>query len=175
MKYIAVTGPESSGKTTLARTLAEAFDTAWVPEYARTYLELKPGAYTLKDLEQIAIGQAAMVWATAKSRENAPCIFLDTWMLEIAIWAEYRFGTIPGIVAQLLTDYPPDLYLLCQPDLPWEDDPLRENPLDRDTLYQKYAAAVDQSGIPVINVQGSGKSRERDAIAGVRVFLEGAV
>lgn len=171
MKRIVLTGPESSGKSTLAQHLAAEFDTAWVPEYARSYLGFKGGDYELQDLINIAIGQLVLLESVETSLVDKPCVFLDTWMLEIGIWAEYRFGRIPQIITQIRDDNPADLYVLCTPDLAWEPDPLRENPHDRDFLFDRYAHAVEESGAPHIRVAGTGSGREIDAVAAVRTFL----
>jgi len=171
VKHIVVTGPESSGKTTLAQYLAAAFQTLWVPEYARTYLEQKQGPYLLPDLINISIGQVALMESTAAEAAGKACIILDTWMLELAIWAEYRFGSVPEVITDMLSSHQPDLYVLCTPDLPWKPDPLRENPDDRDQLYLKYHRAVLKSGIPYVTVSGTGPVRERAAYDNIRSFI----
>ena len=171
MKRIVLTGPESSGKTTLAQYLAHAFDTLWVPEYARTYLRMKQGRYELQDLVNIAIGQVALLESAEITASDKPCIFLDTWMLEIAIWAEYRFGTVPDIIPQILGTHPPDLYVLCSPDLAWEPDLLRENPHDRDQLYGRYRSAVLENGIPYVSVSGTGPDREHVTRDKIMAFI----
>lgn len=172
MQRIVITGPESSGKTTLARKLAAEFGTVWVPEYARIYLSARRElAYTLDDLAEIAKGQAALLHSVVQSQGEQDFLFLDTWMLEMRIWAEYRFGSVPQIIEDLQRDIPPHCYLLCTPDLEWEDDPLRENPDDRDALFRSYETYVSGSNIPYFIITGTGISRERDAIGNVRRFL----
>jgi nicotinamide riboside kinase len=170
VKRIVLTGPESSGKTTLACELAKAFDSDWIPEYARTYLEAGDGKYQLPDLEQIARVHLNQL-LTAINTSDGDLIFLDTWMLELEIWARVRFDAVPEIITEISEQYPPDLYLLCKPDLPWEADPLRENPYDRDHLFTLYQRAVDESGIPAAIISGTGPVRLQQALDATRVFL----
>lgn len=168
MLRIVITGPESSGKTTLARMLAESFDIPYVPEYARIYLEAHGPSYTLADLLHIAQGQLALADSVASNTTHAPALVIDTWMLELVIWAQYRFGHIPEEISSAYQSYPPDLYVLCAPDLPWEPDPLRENPMDRHILYLSYRNAIAQSRTPFIIVSGTGPERETEALEVLR-------
>ncbi len=152
MKKIVLTGPEASGKTTLARSLAQHFQTFWTPEYARFYLTRLNRTYTFEDLEVIARGQLQWQWAYEKLDRRY--LFLDTHMLVLRVWSEVRFGkTAPFIREQLRADRV-DFYLLCKPDLAWTFDPLRENPHDRDALYLRYREHLDQLAVPYAEIQG---------------------
>ncbi len=166
---IVLTGPESTGKTTLARRLAEHFRTVWVQEYAREYLQERPGPYSLEDLEIIARTQRARQEGAARRANRL--LFCDTDLLVIKIWAEYRFGTSPEWVEKRLRTHPPDLFLLCQPDLPWEPDPLRENPHDRPELFQRYHRTLLHLGTPFEIVHGEGEERLARAIRCVKSRL----
>jgi NadR type nicotinamide-nucleotide adenylyltransferase len=149
---IAITGPECSGKTTLAKELARRFQTVYVPEFARSYLETKTGPYTLSDLEQILIGQLE---AEKEAMGNAnQFLFCDTDPLVIKIWAEERFGTCPPAIQQAFETHLYDRILLCAPDIPWEPDPLRENPQDREWLYQRYRDTLLAHNHPFVEVTG---------------------
>lgn len=144
IKRILITGPESSGKTTLARSLAEAQDEPWVPEYAREYLEKYGPDYTLNDLIQIAEGQFRMEDQLAlQAREF---LFCDTGPLVLKIWAEYRFGICPEYIEKAWQERPYHQIILCKPTLPWVPDPLRENPDDRDVLFELYVASLEAAG-----------------------------
>ena len=171
MLRIVLTGPESSGKTSLAQFLARTFDTGWVPEFARTYLTHTGGVYDADDLVKIAIGQVSLVHAIGNALREKPCVFLDTWLYEIRIWSEYRFRKIPPLLDFLIRDNMPDAFLLCAPDLPWVEDPLRENPDDRDLLFRAYREAIEGSGVPFFIVSGDGQVRQDQAIYAVRKVL----
>lgn len=150
---IAVTGPESSGKTTLARALAVAFDTVCTPEFARTYLEETGGHYAFEDLTAIAKGQIA--WEDRDTSIANDIHFCDTDLIVLKVWSTFRFGkTDPFLLEQLaLKRY--DFALLCRPDIPWEFDPLRENPDDRARLLSLYRAELTYWKIPFIEIQGT--------------------
>ncbi len=166
---IVLTGPESTGKTTLARSLAEHFQTLYVPEYAREYLEGLDRPYRLEDLETIARTQRARQEEAARRARHF--LFCDTDLLVIKIWAEYRFGTCPPWVERQLRAAPPNLYLLCSPDLPWEPDPLRENPHDRPELFQRYLRELSRMNAPFEIIQGQGAERLAQAIRSVEARL----
>lgn len=150
---IAITGPECSGKTTLAKELARRYQTAYVPEFARSYLEANPGFCTLSDLEYILTGQLeAEIKAMGRANQF---LFCDTNPLVIKIWAEEVFGICPPTIQRAFETHIYDIVLLCAPDIPWEYDPLRENPQDRERLYQRYRETLSASGYPFVEVSGN--------------------
>lgn len=170
MHRIVITGPESSGKSALAKALSTAFDAPCVPEYARTYLAAKGTEYELSDIVNIAIGQLAL----AEALEQQPgttgrLMIIDTWMLELRVWADYRFGVVPNVLEDMYREHLPDFYVLCKPDIPWEPDPLRENPHDRDHLYDLYLSAIIESGIRYVVASGTGPER----VSRIRSVVEG--
>ena len=140
MIKVVITGPESSGKTTLATALAAYYQTPWVPEYARTYLNRIGRPYREADLLTIAQGQV--------QRENKaacpspPLLLCDTSLLVIKIWSSYRYHRCHPWIEEQLAHRPVDHYLLCRPDLPWQPDPQRENPNNRDELFELYQQAL---------------------------------
>ncbi|RMD74168.1 MAG: ATPase [Bacteroidetes bacterium] len=160
---IVITGPESSGKTTLSQALSEKLSAPVVPEYARLYLERFGPEYTLDDLTHIAHGQAALELATAAQTDDL--LLADTSLEVIRVWWDYRFGTPPPWLEALLWRHRGDFYLLCAPDLPWQPDPLRENPHDRAQLFDRYVALLERLGLPYGVVEGSGEARTRRALA----------
>lgn len=132
-------GPESSGKTTLAKALAEYYQTVWVPEYARTYLEEFGPDYQQADLWRIAEGQLAVQAHLGKQANGI--LFVDTELLTIKIWSDYKYGACDSRIELALAKQHYDLYVLCKPDFTWQPDPLRENPDKGDyffTLYSKW-------------------------------------
>ena len=120
---IVVIGPESTGKSTLSKSLAEYFKCPWVPEYAREYLEKLKGQYTYDDLLKIAKGQINKEETAIKKTENL--LICDTDLHVIKVWSQHKFGKVHSWVEQLITDRKYDLYLLTDIDIPWENDPQR--------------------------------------------------
>ena len=145
-------GPESSGKSTLCAALAAHYDTIWVPEYARQYLEENGADYTYADLESMASGQLKSEDLHAEKAEAAgkALLFIDTEMYVMKIWSEYVFNACSPAILNEIVYRPYDLYLLCAPDLPWEDDPLREypDPAEREKIFQYYLCLLYTSPSP---------------------------
>src|SRR5262249_52380975 len=110
VKRVCVFGPESTGKTTLARQLAEHFRTAWVPEYARTLLEARDGELTASDLPLIARGQVASEDALARNARKV--LICDTDPLATLVWSETLYGACDGSVREQAEGRTHDLYLL---------------------------------------------------------------
>ena len=133
---VSLTGPESTGKTTLAMRLAAHYGTSFAPEFAREYLATTGPHYTPEDLEEIARGQLAAD-AEAETRAHR-VVFCDSDLLVIKIWAEHSFGTCPDWVLNRIEQQHYDLVLLMSVDLPWHPDPLREHPHLRQHFYDLY-------------------------------------
>ncbi len=141
MYKIVLTGPESTGKTTLAQQLATHYKTHWVEEYARIYIDALDRPYVEKDLLEIAKGQ---IQNEEKSRLKAQnFLFIDTDLITIKIWAEYRYKHCDEWILQQIQERHYDLYLLCATDIAWEYDPQRENPHDREKLFQLYIKELE--------------------------------
>jgi len=135
VKKILITGPESSGKSHLAQSLAAIYKVVWVREFAREYLNNKEG-YTESDLMKIALGQKRaeeIVWA-----QNPKYAFSDTGIEVIQIWSEVKYGRVDPQINKLLKLGTYDLILLCKPNIPWQYDKLREHPVLRNELFQMY-------------------------------------
>ena len=150
MKRIAVTGPESSGKTSLAERLAQEFGLAFVPEYAREYLIQRDGKHTQSDLVQIAEGQVKL-WSEAKSARG---FVADTEMLVMKIWSDFKYGETDPVILSLLQKQHFDHYFLCYPDIPWEEDPLREHPEQRLELFELYLKELQDRKLPFTILKG---------------------
>ena len=140
MLRVSLTGPESTGKTTLAVQLAAHYGTAFAPEFAREYLAETGPHYTAEDLEEIARGQlAAEAAAEAKARASGQrIVFFDSDLLVIKIWFDHSFGSCPEWIMQAIARQHYDLVLLMGVDLPWQPDPLREHPYLRQQFYDLY-------------------------------------
>jgi len=136
MLKIIITGPESSGKTTLCKALSKHFNLPFSKEYAREYLEKLNRNYNQDDLLKIAKGQL-------KSEQNTQ--LLDTDLITIKIWSEYKYGSCDNWILDQIEKQKTEkrIYLLCKPDIPWEADPLRENPNDREELFEIYKKEIE--------------------------------
>lgn len=134
-----------------------------VEEYAREYLTQLGRPYRESDLLEIAKGQLAKEEVMYKSSPDI--LILDTSLEVIKIWSEVRFHRVHPWITQALRKHKSDFYLLCQPDLPWEYDPLRENPNDRWALYERYLRELRNLKVPFASVSGFGESRFHNAIA----------
>jgi nicotinamide riboside kinase len=155
MKRFAVTGPESSGKTTLAIALAEQYAGIFIPEFARAYLEQKNGVYSIEDLDYIAEKQLAL-WEEVSAEK---LLFCDTEMLVLKIWSEFKYGTCSRFILEAFRNQQFEHYFLCRPDIDWEEDPLRENPEDREELFERYLSELKKQQIPFTIVEGSLENR----------------
>ncbi|TVR88525.1 MAG: ATPase [Saprospirales bacterium] len=135
-KRVVITGPESSGKSTLANAIGDKFNLPVVEEYAVEYLSEKRSDYSFEDILEIARGQREReLQATNRSKGLIIC---DTSMLVLHIWSKVRFQTTDPLILKWLEELRDDLFLLCKPDIPWEPGPYRENPHDREDLYSLY-------------------------------------
>jgi len=146
----AITGPESSGKTTLAKELALINDGVWIPEFAREYLENLPYNYQLEDLDKIALSQLTL-WE--KSNDKI-LTFFDTEMLVMKIWSEFKYNSCSPFILTALENQSFDHYFLCRPDIAWEEDPLREHPEKREELFELYLKELKIRNLPFTIVEG---------------------
>ena len=165
MKRIAITGPESTGKSTLAGQLAEYYQTIWVPEFARDYIAELNHQYTLQDLENISRGQLELI-AQAEAK-NPEYLIADTELLVLKIWSENAFGSCPAWILDELKKQRFDLYLLMNIDLPWEPDPQREHPHLRQYFFDLYKKELEQLNFPYHIISGSDQERLQAAINAV--------
>jgi len=164
IKRIVVTGPESTGKTELAHNLAQYFQTVWVPEYARSYVENLSRPYTREDIENIARYQLTQEKEfLAKARNGY--LFFDTWFIITKIWFEVVYGDCPEWITEHIRRSEIDLFLVCDTDLPWIPDAVRENGGERrDELMKMYCHEIETLGFPYVVVSGSGENRLNNAL-----------
>lgn len=167
---IAVVGPESTGKSMLASQLAEAFDTIYIPEYAREYCKGLNRNYTLEDEVNIFYGQLALEnELLPKARHGL--IFCDTMALTVKIWSDYLFSNTPAEVLEELNKLHYDLYLLMNIDLPWEDDELRDFPNLREHFMDVWHKELQARSANYQVVSGIGKQRFDNAKQFVDSYL----
>lgn len=157
MIKIAVIGPESTGKTTLAKELALYYNTVWVPEYAREFLNQLNRPYTKSDLIEIAKGQLTLEEEQTKKADNL--LFCDTDLQVIKVWSEHKYGECdPWIINQIETHYY-DFYFLTFFDIPYEEDELRENPEERPYFFDVYYKLLTEKGQQFAVIQGTHNER----------------
>lgn len=167
MKKIAVVGPESTGKSTLSKMLVTELNGLWVPEYARIYLETNGKDYKKIDVEKIAIHQYELE-KRADEVAKERWIVCDTNLLVIKVWMQYKYNDYPRWIDKILKKE--TYYLLCKPDIPWKSDPLRENPDNRDELYEIYLNLLKESGAEFIEVGGTEEQRLQKSIKWLEQF-----
>ncbi|MDX2247799.1 MAG: ATP-binding protein [Bacteroidia bacterium] len=166
---IAVVGPESTGKTTLTQKLADFFHTSFAQEVARDYLHTLKRPYTQPDLTQIARLQLA---EEKRAEQNAREVFFaDTNLLVIKVWSEYKYQSCdPWILENMKLDTY-DVHFLTGTDIPWEEDPLREHPEQRDDLYEIYRRELSRAGVLFYELKGNAEQRLSDAVIVIRILL----
>jgi NadR type nicotinamide-nucleotide adenylyltransferase len=170
LKKVAIIGPECTGKSALSGLLASHFQTEWVPEYARGYIDNLPRPYREEDLLTIAHGQLRLE-DEGTARANR-VLFCDTNLYVIKVWSEFKFGRTNSEILKLIDHRPYDLYLLTNIDIPWVQDPQREHPDRREELYEMYLKEMKNQPVPFVEVKGEGEERTSGAIRAVEKILQ---
>ncbi len=172
LQRVAIVGPESAGKTTLTRQLAEHYKTVCVEEYARGLLDFTNGWCDEHHIPQIARGHSASEAALA--RQASRVLFTDTDLLTTTVWSEILFKSCPTWIHEMATAQHFDLTLLLDCDLEWENDGQRYMPdkEERHLLFQKLQSGLDRLHRPYALIQGTGEARLNAAIREVdrRIF-----
>lgn len=167
---IAIVGPESTGKSTMAAYLAEYYHTVWVPEFARDYCEKLTAPCTWQDEINMFYGQLAL------EEEYLPkankLLICDTTFITVKIWSDHTFGRSPQEVLNELPKHPYDLYLLLNIDLPWEEDPLRDFPHLREHFMDVWHKELRELNANYVMISGSAQDRYDDAVKAIDSFLQ---
>jgi NadR type nicotinamide-nucleotide adenylyltransferase len=169
VKRIVLTGPESTGKTTMAKALAEYFCTVWVEEYGREYFVKSNGITELADLSKIAEGQIALEEEALQEADKI--MFCDTDLMVTKVWSEIYFQQCPQAVIDLSYTRRYDLHLLMDIDIPWEDDGTREFPQLRQWHFKRLKEELDNRGFPYVVISGSFGERLQACIRAVEQNL----
>jgi NadR type nicotinamide-nucleotide adenylyltransferase len=164
-KKIVVIGPESTGKSTLCEQLADHYKTEWVPEFARNYLLEIRRPYTYEDLLYIAEAQVELEDRICGSAKTS-LIFIDTDMYVMKVWCEYVFKKCHRFILDQIAKRKYDGYLLCNTDLPWVADELREYPdlESREKLFHMYKDLMVNQSTRWIEISGDYDQRLRKGI-----------
>ena len=166
---VCVLGPECTGKTALSKFLSQHFNTAWVEEYARAYLNKLGRPYQQHDLTKIAHGQLRMEDEWIHDAKGV--LICDTNLIVIKIWSEVKYGHCDPNILEQLAERKYDLFLLTYVDVPWENDPLREHPERREELYQMYLTELKQQQTPFVEIKGPSALRQQTAVDAIRKQL----
>ncbi|MFS4454662.1 AAA family ATPase [Maribacter sp. 2304DJ31-5] len=169
-------GPESTGKTTLSKQLARHYNTVWVPEYAREYLQdkwnNKRKTCEPKDLLPIAEGQIRLENELTKKATNI--LVCDTDLLETKVYSEaYYTGNCNPILEKYALKNSYDLYLLTYTDVPWEADDLRDKPNERERMFSYFKRTLEKYDRNFIILKGNKKKRLQNAIKHIDNLLKG--
>jgi nicotinamide riboside kinase len=158
---IAMVGPESTGKTTLASQLAKEFNTTWIPEFARDYLQdkwdLKQEICAQEDLIPIAIGQIKLE-NEALSKANK-FLFCDTNSLVTKVFSDIYYKNCDPILEQAAQIHDYDLIFLTDVDVTWEADDLRDKPNDRETTLATFEKSLIDLKKTYLKLSGNKEER----------------
>jgi len=174
---VVVIGPESTGKSTLSEQLAGHYHTSWCPEYAREYLIKHGTSYLYDDLLTIAKGQIALeesIGSQLPTPVGPQLYFIDTDMYVMKVWCDFVYGKCHQYILDEIKSRKYDLYLLCNVDLPWVKDELREYPdlETRERLYKIYKDLMKNQSVPWIDISGNYEERLQKAIDAITVLIK---
>ncbi len=164
---VVIFGPESTGKTTLATDLADHYQTLWVPEYAREYLQqkwdLEQRTCQPEDLLPVAVGQ--MQLENSMSRKADRILICDTDLLETKVYSEaYYLGFCDPLLEKYALKNQYDLYLLTSIDVPWEKDDLRDKPNERERMFKYFRETLELNKRNFVTLKGNREARLSQAI-----------
>lgn len=164
---IAIFGPESTGKTTLATQLAEYYKTVWVPEFARDYLQEKldsgRGICDIDDMMPIAYGQTKLENESALIANRY--LFCDTNLLVTKVFSELYYNFCDSLLDKAARTHQYDLFFLTDIDVPWEDDGLRDSPEGRESIFEVFKQSLIDNKKTFITISGDKETRLKKAVA----------
>ena len=166
---ITLTGPESTGKSTLTEKLSIHYKTTHVPDYSRYYIDQHSGKYTEHDV--LAIARGIIEQEDNMIRNANKILFSDNDLINIKIWLQYYKWSVPDWLQQQILKRKSDLYLFCDIDLPWTPDSQRSNPNDRDELFAKFTSELNALEADLKFVSGTMSERTEIATAHIDTFL----
>lgn len=167
---IAIVGPECTGKSTLAEQLAKHYNTSFVPEYAREYLDKLQHPYTLDDIVNISRGQILLEDELATKANKI--LICDTTLLVTKIWAEFKYHQCPPWIKENLFKRKYNLHLLTDIDIPWQADPLREHPNLRQELFDIYKKEIEALGANYTVISGTPDERMKRSIEAINSLIK---
>jgi len=163
---IALFGPESTGKTTLAKQLAEHFQTVFVPEFARDYLQKKweksGQICDVNDMMPIAYGQIKLENESLLVANKF--LFCDTNLMVTKVFSEVYYNFCDPLLDEAARKHEYDLFFLTDIDVPWEKDDLRDKPEGREIVFTTFKQALIDNNKPFITISGDKDLRLKKAI-----------
>lgn len=173
LQCVCVTGPESTGKTTLAKRLAELANTDWVPEASRSYAERKGSELLASDVEPIAREYIGLVDSASTNERvaDAKLLVLDTDLLSTVIYSRHYYGAVPAWIERAERARRAELYLLCDVDVPWVPDGIRDRPAKREEMFGIFHEALLRRRTPFVRVRGSWEHRWAIASKAIAPFI----
>lgn len=151
---VAILGAESSGKSTLAAALATHFDTVWVPEYLREFVE--SNERVPQEHEQVDIARTQRDREHAAAKQARRFLFCDTTPLMTAIYSRHYWGRVDEELRDLELSHHYAFTLVTAPDGPWMPDGLqRESEAVRQAVHEEVVQTLDDRAIRFMLVTGS--------------------
>lgn len=170
-KIVVITGAESTGKSVLTESLANHFQVQFIPEFARSYIEKLGRKYNYSDVEYIARKQVQQLNELKKS--NLSWIFCDTWLIITKVWFEEVFGRSPDWIETEIKNTFIDLFLVCDTDLPWIPDLVRENGGERRLyLHNRYIQIINNFGFNYKIISGKDDMRFQNALMQLKLLKQ---
>lgn len=167
---IVITGAESTGKSILSKALSNHYGQPWIPELARDYVEKLGRPYTYNDIELIGRLQ---IEEEQKLASGTRLLFFDTWLIITKVWFEFVYGKSPLWLHDYISKSAIELFLVCDTDIPWISDPVRENGGEtREILQKMYIGQLESYGFDYKIVSGAGEMRTQNAITYVDILLK---
>jgi nicotinamide riboside kinase len=164
---IALFGPESTGKTTLAIQLAAHYNTVWAPEFARNYLQEKWDKSQLicdsNDMLPIAYGQVQL--ENEKVAAANKYLFCDTNLMVTKVFSEVYYNYCDPLLDKAAKEHEYDLFFLTDIDVPWKKDDLRDRPEGRETVFEVFKQALIDAKKPFITLSGDKDLRLEKAVS----------
>lgn len=171
LKAVIVTGPESTGKTTVAKFLAENFRGAYFPELAREYIEQLERNYIYNDIVYIAKQQKEQLDKAMQNYCDIP-VFFDTFLIITKIWMLWNSGKYENWMDEYIKKTNDAIYLLCAPDLEWIADNVRENGGEkRFELFNLYKQELKNNNLKYVIIEGQDSRRFENARKAVNEYL----
>ncbi len=162
-----ITGAESTGKSAMTEWLANYFNVPYIPEFARSYIEKLNRPYTYRDVEIIASTQVREL--NEYKNSNHPFIFVDTWLIITKVWFEIVFGKYPEWLEDEIKNTNINMFLVCDIDLPWIPDPVRENGGQRRIMLQnRYITTIKSYNFNYKIISGKNSERFENALKTIK-------
>jgi HTH-type transcriptional regulator, transcriptional repressor of NAD biosynthesis genes len=156
VRKICFYGPESTGKSVMARHLAEFYKTEFVPEVAREIVSSND--FTVDDIIKIGYAQTERVLEKEKTANRI--LFCDTDLITTQIYCRQYLGVVPEVLYELEKRITYDQYFLFDIDVPWIADGMRDLSDNRQEMFNVFKHELDVRNIPYLLVKGDYEERE---------------